>query len=433
MSYILLVIYTIILCWVIYKLDFFKSTHFHNTIPVLVFLSKFIGGILVYLIYAKYYGDRYSSDIFKYFDDGVIIHSAIYENPWDYLRMVTGIGSHAPHLNQYYYTCYFWIKPFNYGLFNDNLTIIRFNAIVRLFSMGNIHIHTLIMSFISFTGLWAIFKVFENTFNKYKWLLLGTVFFIPSLYFWSSGVLKEGILMFAFGIMLYNFGKLMQTNLRFKHIIGFTFAVFLLLISKFYVLVAALPGLLFLLLVRKSKKLLELKFALAHLILLLFAWFTKPIIGVSFPEILAQKQHDFINFINSLNDVGSKINIPIIEPHLLSILKASPNAIFNALFRPTLLEANNAMMLMAGLENTIISIALLLMLVFFSRKMINQPWLWFCLSFFIILFTLSGLTTPVLGALVRYKAPALPFLGLVIMYLTDIDKIIRLRKRLIPF
>ena len=163
------------------------------------------------------------------------------------------------------------------------------------------------------------------------------------------------------------------------------------------------------------------------------AWLSKPVIGVSFPEILAQKQHDFINYVNSLSHVGSRIEIARIEPNLLSVLKATPQALVNAFFRPTIFEVSNAMMLLAAMENLLIVLTIFLAFFFFSKQNLQKPWLWFSISFTIILFTLGGLTTPVLGALVRYKAPALPFLGITFMYLLDFDKIKKLRKQLIQF
>ncbi|MBI9066452.1 MAG: hypothetical protein JEZ09_04100 [Salinivirgaceae bacterium] len=398
--------------------------------PIILFILKFFAGLSVFFVYSKFYDARYSSDIFKYFDDGIIIHSAIYENPWDYLRMITGIGGNAPHLDKYYYTCYFWMKPFNYGLFNDNLTVIRFNALVRLISMGNIHIHTLIISFLSFTGLWGIYKVFLSYFKNQKWLLVLVVFFIPSLYFWTSGLLKEGILMFAFGMLLYSFNQLMKKHFTLSSLIVFILSIFLLLISKFYILVAALPGLAFIFLYIKTKpKFIALKYLLIHVFFLIGAWLTKPILGISFPEILAHKQHDFINYINSLNYVGSKIEIQAIEPNLFSLIKAIPQALYNSLFRPTLFEVSNAMMLMAALENLLIVAAILLTIFYFTKRNLKNHWFLFCVSFTLILFALSGLTTPVLGALVRYKAPALPFLAIALLFMINFEKLNKLRKR----
>ncbi len=434
MSYILLFIYAIVLLFVVYRAKFFQSPHLPKYIPSVIFILKFAAGISVYLVYAHFYGTRHSSDIFKYFDDGNIIYSALHQNPVDYLRMLTGIGGKAPHLDPYYYTCNFWIKPFNYGLINDNLIVIRFNALIRLISMGNFHIHTLFMSFLSFTGLWAIFKVFEKVFIRQIWGLVVVVFFIPSVYFWTSGLLKEGILMFAFGLLLYFVKQLDLKKFQPKYLLGILIMVFILLLSKFYVLVAAIPGIVYVLLTKnQTRKYRMLKFIAVHLIYFSLAWFSKPLFGISFPEIIAQKQNDFITYSDSLKHVGSKIDLKPIEATISSMLKATPQAFFNTLFRPTLFEANNLMMLMAALENLLIVIALLIGIVFFTSKRLSNNWLWFSISFTLILFVLSGLTTPVLGALVRYKAPALPFLGVVLFFILDFDKLKKTAKRLIPF
>jgi hypothetical protein len=393
-------------------------------IPVLIFLLKFIGGIGVYLVYAKFYGERSSSDIFKYFDDGNIIHSSIYENPIDYIRMVTGIGADAPELDKYYHTCCFWVKDFNYGMINDNRTVIRFNALVRLISFGNFHIHTLFMSWLSFTGLWAIYKVFEKQFSQQKWLLLLMVFFFPSVYFWTSGVLKEGILMFAFGLFLYHLYNFLKNKKAIVSIIWMFTMVLLLMISKFYVFIAALPGIIFIILIHySSKKYFAVKLISILLTLLLLSTVTKPLVGISFHEVLANKQNDFVSFVESMKYVGSKIDIPLLEPTMKSILFNSPGAFFRTLFRPSVFEVTNLMSFMAAFENLIIAVLLVFTAIYYTKKNLKDEWFWFSLLFVVILFTLSGLTTPVLGALVRYKAPALPFLGITFMYLINFEKV----------
>ena len=140
---------------------------------------------------------------------------------------------------------------------------------------------------------------------------------------------------------------------------------------------------------------------------------------------LANKQHDFVNYINSMNSVGSQIEIPQLEPNIKSILINSPSAFLRTLFRPSVFEITNIMSLMAAFENLIIVLLITLTVIFFSKKNLLNPWLWFSIIFTIILFTLSGLSTPVLGALVRYKAPALPFLGIILIYLFDFEKFSR--------
>jgi hypothetical protein len=366
-------------------------------IPVLIFLLKFIGGIGVYLVYAKFYGERSSSDIFKYFDDGNIIHSSIFENPIDYIRMVTGIGADAPELDKYYHTCCFWVKDFNYGMINDNRTVIRFNALVRLTSFGNFHIHTLFMSWLSFTGLWAIYKVFEQQFSQQKWLLLLMVFFFPSVYFWTSGVLKEGILMFAFGLFLYHLYNFLKNKKAIVSIIWMFTMVLLLMISKFYVFIAALPGIIFIILIHySSKKYFAVKLISILLTLLLLSTVTKPLVGISFHEVLANKQNDFVSFVESMKYVGSKIDIPLLEPTMKSILFNSPGAFFRTLFRPSVFEVTNLMSFMAAFENLIIAVLLVFTAIYYTKKNLKDEWF----------FYVANPNAPREGAQKRYR-PAL--------------------------
>lgn len=429
MSYVLLIIYCLLLCWLITRLSFFKSEVYSKGVVLALFISKFLMGVGLVILYQYYYGERGSGDVFKYFDDGNIIHSAIYENPLDYFRMLTGIGGDAPHLIKYYDTCSFWFKEFNYGLINDNRIVIRFNALVRLISMRNIYTHTLFMSFFSFIGLWSILKVFESKFLKQKYLLALVVFFFPSVWFWTSGLLKEGILMGAFGIMFYLINRQISQSLSWNKMLGIFLCIFILLFSKFYVLVAAIPGLLCLIPVKRIHNP-YVKFILIHMLCLALIYLAEPILGINFIGVLERKQHDFEMYVQSLSSVGSYIVIPDLEPNIWSIVKHAPEAFFNTFFRPTLFEANNAMMLMAAFENLLILAGLVFSLLTFSSKNLTKNYFLFSLSFVIVLFILSGLTTPVLGALVRYKAPALPFLGIMYLSLIDFNKASQWLKRI---
>ena len=67
------------------------------------------------------------------------------ERPLDYLRMVFGIANDTPEFRDLYYEdMNNWVRHFESNLYNDAHTIIRFNAVVRLFSFGEFHVHTVI-------------------------------------------------------------------------------------------------------------------------------------------------------------------------------------------------------------------------------------------------------------------------------------------------
>lgn len=420
----LTILSTIFFIWLIKKISFYNIEGISFKILVGLFILKILAGIGVIYIYSHYYSDRLSSDIFKYFDDGNILFSALKQNPIDYVEMLTGIGSDSPHLMKYYDKMGFWIKPFDYNLYNDNRTVIRFNAFVRLFSFGSIYVHNVVINFLSFTGFVAILKVFISYFKKYEYLLIFSIFLVPTTIFWSSGLLKEGILMFAFGMFFY-FTIELSKQFEYKKLIGLMLAILLLSISKFYVLVAAVPGVLTYIYLKKSThRFLLLKFIATHLIFFLFAinfHYIAP--QYDLLQIISNKQHDFENMLQEAENVGSYYEIPVLEPTVFSFVKNSPIAFWNTLTRPFITEAHSAVILIAALENIFILLCILITIIFFSKRYLKEPIIYLLVSFVIIQFVLYGLTTPVMGALVRYKMPALPFLFVLLMFLTDLDKI----------
>jgi hypothetical protein len=127
-------------------------------------------------------------------------------------------------------------------------------------------------------------------------------------------------------------------------------------------------------------------------------------------------------------NAGSKIYLPALEDNIFSFLSLSPVAFVNSFFRPYIWEAHNVLAIVAAVENIVLFAMFIVAIVFFRRNTSNPMFL-FSISFIFLLFMLIGFSTPVLGALVRYKVPALPFLLFLLLLFTDIDKVLdKLRK-----
>ncbi len=421
MSWILYFIYLLLLVWIVWKWRFFESPGIARIWLVALFLAKIAGGFALFFIYSYYYSPRSACDIFNYFDDGLIIHNVLFQNPTDYLKIMTGIGASSPDLMQYYDTCNFWLKRFDYGLPNDNHIVIRANALMCLLSMGNFHIHNMFFAFLSFVGLWAIYKSFAKQLSHKRTLLLIAVFCFPSVWLWTSGALKESILIFAFGLFIYNFRNLLDKPTA-SNVIGIVVCVFLLMQSKFYVLMAALPSLAAMVWIKHKPKLAFAKFLMAHIAIFAAAWLSKFITQVDLFEVICCKQHDFIMMVQS-SQAGSIISLPLLDNGLMSIVTNAPRAFATSLLRPTIFETGSATMMMAGVENLLIICVLAAGLFYLKPQNLVNHDVWYCLSFIIILFVLIGLTTPVLGALVRYKVPALPFLGILLLTAASNDRL----------
>lgn len=399
----------------------------------MLFLLKLVFGFALWAVYTFYYTDRATADIYKYFDDSKVIYNTLKTNPIDYFKLLFGIGNKTPAFDHYYSEMNYWARKVDSSIYNDSHTIIRFNALVRLFSFGYYNVHTVVICFLSLIGLTAIYKTFVTNLQDKKRELLFAVFLLPSVLFWGSGVLKEGLIFFALGLLIYYSNKLFSI----KAIVICLGTAFLLAFSKFYVWLAIFPSITLLVWTNKSSsKNIFVKFFVIILFIgtlgLNIDYFT----NIQNPLVtLSQKQYEF-NLLasgqltdanhNPIPVANSIIEINKLEPTFYSFLKNSPQALINTFLRPYVWELKSPLMLLSGLETLLIIFILFFSLFFVkSLKEIKWEYLLFCLSFVFIQFLIIGETTPILGAIARYKTIALPFLATALLFIIDKEKLLK--------
>jgi len=444
---------------------------------------------MLWLIYTHLYTDRLTADIFKYFDDGKVIYDSLFTNPMDYFKMLLGIND--PSLLHYYQDMRHWSREFNQGLYNENRTLIRFNALIHIFSFGSYHVHTVFMCFLSTMGLMGIFKAFSVYLKDKSKELFAAVFLLPSVLFWGSGVLKEGLILFSLGMSIYYYFRIISEKFNIIHFILLLISLAFLSITKLYIVLIILPAMMAHLWISKSKnKYSELKY-----LVVLISYFTAGLLipNYDFPFMLMEKQRQAVNmaqggsylanhqinrfvyidpktenritpiadkpgyckinsgvsyvswdlqtfldstYIEHSSDTntywvfydqaaaGSYIKIPMLNGSFLSIVNNAPAAFSNIFFRPFLYEAKKPFMILAALENSFLVFFALICIFFCYRNIPNRHLLYFCLTITIMLFVLVGVTTPILGAAVRYKIPALPFLAIGLLLILDKQKLL---------
>lgn len=491
MSSVLLIFYTALIFFLLRKLKFFQLEGLGKWTPAIFFGFKLIAGVALWYVYTYYYTDRVNSDIWKYFDDSKIMFDAIHSNPGDYFRMVSGIGDHTPEIEtKYYQEMNYWYRLFDNNLLNDAHIVIRFNAFMRMFSMGNYFTHTLFMCFLSFTGLCCIYKIIYPALKEWRGATAAIIFLLPSLLFWTSGVMKEGLMIFGLGLLIYHSFRFF-TDRKWWRILFLLMGAIILLFSKFYVIVGVIPPLIAALVVMKNRKYAFLKFSCVLLVFFGLSLSLKWIAPEREPlRLLANKQNDFLKmaiggvvlindsieayfppspksaadiikvndsvyhirrgakyyyreynpvfgdsvFVASNTDTsdfklqtdipraGSLMKVNFLQPNLRSFAKEAPKSYFNVLFRPFIWEAKNPMFFLPAMEN-LLFILLLLAIIFFRGKISNPGIFGFCISFSLLLLLVIGLTTPVLGALVRYRIAAQPFLLIALLMLVDRTKL----------
>lgn len=414
-------IYFFVFILIIYKLGIFDITYLSKKQYVLFFSIKVIAGIILYLIYTRHYSYRDTSDALRFFDDAFVVYRDFSKNPLLYFKIMLGIDCNGPEYQHYYELMNNWTKQYDYGLFNDNRTIIRANMFMLLFSFGNYHVHTVFINFISFIGLVLLLKFLNQKSGINSLVLAFIIFLTPSLLFWGSGVLKEGVLLLSLGGCCYAFQKLNQNAIK-GLLLLFCFS-FLLIISKLYIFMAIVPGFLALYISEKVKSLKPITlFLIVHLVGFIFLVYGgKTLIHYDFLSTLSAKQADFIN-VAQIWSANSTIEITPINNSVTNLLLSLPQALINSLFRPLFFDSKNLMMHLCSLENGLIIMLILTSLFYCNKKKMN-PIIAFSLFFTVTLGALIGWVTPILGAIVRYKIPLMPFLILIPTYYIDSDKL----------
>ena len=397
--------------WGVYRFignaSFFKKSPFSTSSLKFAFSLKVIAGVILFLIYTFYYTDRQTADVFKYYDDGKILGNAATKHPVDFIKIMVGVEDQFLK-DQYLNKMHYWFRPYDHGLRNDNRIVIRINAVLHILSFGNYFLHALIFIFLSFLGLFSLAKLFYAISGS-KIKAFAASFLIPSVFFWSSGVLKEALLIFALGIFCWAVYKLaiaFSWSTLCLLIIGF----WLLSSLKIYVLFALLPATLIWFLWMKFHHFWKVFFT--FLIGGALVYFVALVIHPSFDfiSLLVGKQHDFINLAKTFH-AGSSIQMDYLENNSWSILKAIPLALLHVFTLPWFSQVKSPLYLFSIFENLIFFSLIPLSIFYFEKPNKSSiKFIVFSIIFILTLFTIIGLTTPVIGALVRYKMPALPFL-----------------------
>jgi hypothetical protein len=176
---------------------------------------------------------------FKYFDDGLIISNATNSSYKDFFNLILYENDGNKDLDKKYFSK---MKAWKSNYKNLNLKeahrVIKINAILNLFGRGNIFFNSLIFCFIGFIGIVLVLKSVEELFSKkyFKYSFL-IIILIPSILFWSSGILKEPLIFLGIGISFWSAKKILEHQTNFKYLASFVFGVSIIYLFKSYLFV----------------------------------------------------------------------------------------------------------------------------------------------------------------------------------------------------
>jgi hypothetical protein len=249
--------------------------------------------------------------------------------------------------------------------------------------------------------------------------------FVPSVCFWGSSIMKDPITLGAIGAFAYaSYRILIVGKPNIFLILWMIINAYLLIVIKSYILLTFLPGMLLWIVFTKQgqwvpKNLRPVVGPIVLTITIIASLFFVRSFGAKYGSSLnsfansVDQSRSWILYATEVTG-GSAYDLGTFEPTIAGVLKMFPKAVNVALFRPYFFEARTPIIIPSALEGTlsiIIVIRLLFLLGFrrFFRSISRSPDMIFCMSFFIFLGFITGISSWNFGTLVRYKIPCVPF------------------------
>ena len=385
---------------------------------------KFIGALALGIIYQFYYG---GGDTFNYFNQAKPIHQALLNSPAIGLKMLAYSGAGLVDSSVIPYSSRIpWFES------PEEYFIVRLCAVLGLFCGHTYSTIALMFAFLSFSGMWALYGTFTRLYPSLYQEFAVSVFYIPSVFFWGSGVSKDAICLGALGWLFYAFYNLLVARRTIlKAALTMIIAGVIIKSIKIYIIISFIPPVMLWVATQYSA---QIKSSLLRILILPLM----VVLGVGAGLVLSQsvasgnKNYDFSK-IEGRAKVASQYHNSISHstedkgrgsgnsgysmdnftgPQ--DIPRLAPKAVVIGLFRPFIWEARNPIMFLSALE--IFWITLLTLRIFFRvgffatiKEISSTPLALFGIIFSLIFAVATALTSGNFGNLVRYRIPMWPF------------------------
>lgn len=431
-----------------------------------IIIKCLVGYAFAYVYIYNYPKNIIPSDAIRFLHDADLLNQIYQQSPSTYFRLLFGLPIENIHEIELIQKTKVWDSG-GLTLINDFRNVTRFHSILNFISHRH-SVHILVICIISYVGF---LQLYNSIISKIKvsrkitfWLLLC----IPSVLFWSSGILKEPFIFLGISLLIR---ILFKTESIQNKILPSFICLIVFLCFKPYVFLCILPALLFGLL----NKGLNYQFKYSVSVLFFAGILIYGLIGYhsiqKMVRFISAKQLDFINtgkgglhllrisdntlyhipdqevnhfklntkgtyilqtecvgeqysteyyfkhtklqpsdsnfrFITNEPGAHSYFDITPIQNSSIRLIQTIPEALINGLFRPYTIELKSKFSPIAWVENFFIYS--ILFISFIYRRKLNKKEINIIFSLLIFIFCLTiliGWTTPVTGAIFRYRFP----------------------------
>ncbi|HOS84017.1 MAG TPA: hypothetical protein PK199_03780 [Bacteroidales bacterium] len=389
-------------------------------------------GLFFTYIYLGYYGD--GDTVYYYSGAGTIVNMAK-KDLFAFFQLLA--GERTPELR----SLFDWSTGYPTYFKDANAwAVCRFTVPFYILGFGSYWASTIIMNAVMVIPMWRFYTVLVRMYPQQKKLMAIALFYMPSLVFWSSGILKD---VWCYVALLQLYLSVYQIFIRKK----FIWKSILLYIFWAYILISIRPFMFYTAFV-------------TTLLWIGFRWVQTIESGVvktmAFPVIMMIMGVTITIAISQLGGVAegkyatvdsmlehaviiqkdltrteaygeNTFNIGEFDASVSSMLSKAPQAVLAGMFRPFLWEARSILMIFSGVESAFL-MSLFLYLLFrtgfvgFFALLQKDPFLISCIAFAVMFGFFVGLTTANFGALVRYKIALIPFFTIVLFRIYGLIK-----------
>ena len=385
--------------------------------------AKLWGGLAFALVYTFYFD--YGGDTRAYWGDAKVLTNVLMENPGVYLEVIAhkreNVSSEAVdyllkmsfHAQQEYY-------------------VANFISIFNLLGFGSYFSTTLLVALFSYWGVWHFFLLLVSKYPRMEKQMAFAALFIPSVFFWGSGISKDSLIFCCVGLFLYYINKLASGRFwQIGTLLIIATSGYFMFVVKPYVLISLVPAVVLwrTLHLRDNIKngfikaaVLPLVGAIAIFVMVyalnFLAQYNARYSVDSFVDTAASMQGwHYVEGANSSAENGRGSSYTLGDYDQSSwkgLLKIFPAAVNVTYFRPYLWEVGNAGMLAQALESLVFLLATVYILLKVGPLKVygyisNDSFLLMCLVFAMFFGFAVGFSSYNFGALSRYKIPSVPF------------------------
>lgn len=385
---------------------------------------KIVGGLLFALIYTYYYNQV--GDSYFYFWSSNVIADALTNDFTVGLKILMQSASiDDPETHAYTQQFFSYIRG------EDTFLVLKITAVLLLLGPKSYFCTTILFSFFSYLGIWHLYLMLADKYPQIRRQMAIASLYIPSVFFWGSGILKDSIVMGALGFLIYTIYQMVEKrNFGIKNLMTFTISFYVIFTIKAYIIVSFIPATtLWVILIYKDRiQNKALKFIIAPFLLatalglafVIFFYFGDLSSQYSLDNflntasILQANHYSASEAIETASGTRSGYTLGEFEPTIWGVLSKFPASVNVTLFRPYLWEVKSPVMVFSALESTYFMLFAItnffrIGILNIIRSTIKDPFVLMSLIFALFFAFAVGFTSYNFGALVRYKIPCIPF------------------------